>query len=228
MKQDQLGLLISQTSDYPGSHGDSCAETCRLYVLRSAARDPRMDELMIELFRTSKGYLRHPAIANWWGGEDDFSSDQALPMLMALDCMGNTQTAKSHTLLAIARERLKWKTGRHFASLGVMALARKMWNTFAALQILQALVFKIPIRWSDSKNWFESTHGSSADYLNFAVALIYLEDCGVRWHRRIVLWLCPANRIFERVTHYYASEPPSGIRTEILTGYYNRLRHLTY
>lgn len=216
------GAVISETSDFPGSHGDACAETARLFILSYSNNSEVWRELNIYQFETETGYLRHPKLWNWWGGENDFSNDQALPLMMAMDAH---ETNVGLTRLDVMRSRLKWRIPPKGAILspGVWFLARKMWTMFCLATIAQALVFRLPIRWDDGKKRFARQSESTADWLNYAVSLVYLADCGEAWAVRACLRLTRTEEILARIERYYL---PETHRQPILTEYYNALRRL--
>lgn len=152
MRFDEYGLLITEEPTV-GRFGDSCAETSRFCVLerfiKHAGSEFKVPDLALRQFLTEKGIVRHP-LSPW--REDDTSWDQKLPLFYALRLFNDNIGMKSFTWF----ERY-WFS--HF--IGIKS-------------VTQALIFKLPYRWNDSKRWFEKSSESSCDYLNFIIGLVYL------------------------------------------------------
>lgn len=191
-KLDENGLIVFEQCAWPGSVGDSCAETCRMIVLTDSLVWPAYG------FLTSTGYVRHPSLSGkpaW--GEDDFSSDQALALIMAL-----------HRL---HHQSLYWTTAPgKISSIGVMAAARKMYRTLGVINLVQALLLRfVKYRWSDEHRKIVPMGDSSADYLNFYVTCVFLRRRGHTLLSRLCLTLVPKSRVMQAVRDYYKPEPNS-------------------
>lgn len=198
MKYDDYGTLVMEHVDFPGSVGDSCAETARYRHLIMCAGHPLKLE-PLDKFITDKGYIRHPD-SPW--REDDFSSDQALPLYLALRKFEHVSPRAEEM-----RNRIKsagWKTGNGdlISPLFFALLVKNDTLLFLAL-LAQALIFKIPWRWNDEKRTIESSEGSSCDYLNWFHAALYINP---RYRR----WMVSDAKLISMVEHYYKNEPNSG------------------
>lgn len=198
MKYDDYSCIIMEHVGFPGNVGDSCAETSRYKnLLMYTGRPQHLEPL--QQFITDKGYVRHPD-SPW--REDDFSSDQALPLYLALKKFKHVSPAAEQM-----KARIKdagWKTGNgdFISPLFYALLVENKTLLFIAL-MTQALLFKFPWRWNDEKHWFESTKGSSCDYLNWFHAALEIDSS--KWRRRMI----SDDKLIEMVKHYYAGEPRS-------------------
>lgn len=109
MKFDEIGCMVMEQCEWPGSVGDSCAETFRYAILsQSQART-------VSRFVTEKGYLRHPSLAGkpeW--DEADFSNDQLLPFMLAtgITNVGFPFIKGTRTLLSLGCLLIKWRMYR--------------------------------------------------------------------------------------------------------------------
>jgi hypothetical protein len=163
--QDGAMIMEQRPAGDAGNLGDSCAETTRYYLVAGCTFGDL--ELVIKNFVTPKGYVRHPA-SPW--REDDFTSDQLLPLYILFDEYG----------IPYERERIEkrvkeagWKTGNgdylSFLFISVFYRAHGRANFFTDLPILlQAIAFRwLPYRWNEATRSFERTDGSSCDWLNY-------------------------------------------------------------
>jgi hypothetical protein len=180
------GMIEMEKDGWPGSVGDSMAETSRLDILA-----PKF-ATNLAAFQTAGGFLRHPTLLGYVGehgdswGIDDTSSDQLLPFVLALN---------------LSASWFKIPGTKTICSPGLFFAVRGMWRSFAWTVRAQNLIFALPYRWSDSKKWFEKSSGSSADYLNYFVSIVFL--------RRMGIWIDPRPETEEKIRSYYASEPNS-------------------
>lgn len=195
------GLVVLEQCEFPGNIGDSCAETCRLYVLKRFIGAPVENEKeILSQFITQKGIIRHPS-SPW--REDDTSSDQVLPLVVSatswnepipcslfLNRTGNGDLVSPN--LFAAQKRL---------------LGKSSW--IYDLSILgQSVVFKIPFRWNDEKKSFESSKDSSCDYLNFVMVLIQaVETNSMTWPIKRAIKITDKDMVLAKIKHYYRSEP---------------------
>lgn len=183
---------------WPASVGDSCAETSRAFVLGS----DKLDRLDLVAFIAPKGgYVRHPTLAELPGWDaSDFTSDQALPLILGFD----------HPMPA-----LKWRTApSKLSSPGVMAAARNWWVALAIINLLQALIFQVPFRYSDDEQLsglrrVVSTDDQYADYLNWFIVVYFLHKKGYTKLVRAQTQLVDRTDLLRRVKGYYAPEPNS-------------------
>lgn len=189
MRIDEYGCLITDEAP-PGCYGDSCAESCRYNYLLSIL--DRIPECKIMSFITEHGFIRH-LLSPW--KENDFSSDQMIPLFLVFPSTTFRQSLENN----------KWRTGNGDLVPPQLygLLTGKIWIIKAAL-FMQSLMFKLPYRWSDSKKWFESTKGSSADYLNFTVLSLYLRKSYM-----------PKEVLKAKILDYYKNEPNSNMVTDL-------------
>lgn len=140
--------LISETSGFPGSIGDSCANTARMVLCRHFSGEninPYFDAL--RKFRTDFGYVRHWDAPDGWR-EQDFSSDQMLPLYLAYKIL-------LPDLADEMKRRLKldgYRSGNGDLITPALLFLIKDWESaLEASLIAQSLVFKLPYRWSDAR-----------------------------------------------------------------------------
>lgn len=207
MKFDNNNLIVLEQCEFPGNIGDSCAETARYQIL--AAFFDHKQVVNLSAFITDKGVIRHPD-SPW--REDDTSGDQVAPLLAACSVF-QPELADKVCGQLIAN---KYRTGNDkLISPGLAALMRKHKNKsfqwFFDLSIVgQALLFKLPIRWSDDKKRLELSNDSSADYLNFVNYLAYsLLKEKMTWPCRLAMKLVSKELVLQKVQDYYKPEPNS-------------------
>jgi len=197
MKLGEYHELISETSDFPGSIGDSCANTARQFLLfhhlNSSDRASFIPALV--RFRTPAGYVRHWTAPLEWR-EYDMSTDQSLPLYLAYkEC--------APYLASEMKQRIfdkGWTTGNgDFISPGFFAELYDSQVLRTLFLLVQILLFKLPYRWNDERKWFEATGGSSADYLNF----LFVAIKAPYWVRRLIKKEVLKKKIYE----YFATEP---------------------
>lgn len=212
MRIDEHGAVIREqyAPGHPGDLGDSCADTSRLSVI---SLFPLVN---LAAFRTPTGYVRHP-LAVW--RENDFSGDQALPLLMAYDL----DTFRYPQYAAEMRQRLA--TGRTGngdpLSPGLWGVVHKRLWLLGVACVVQAFLFLIPIRWSDSNDapgpqW----GGDEGDYLNWIPSIDYLWANGHRWTTHVCYRIRSPRTAGKKVSRYYANQP----RSEWVTGIF--MEHL--
>ncbi len=200
MRIDQYLTLVMEQCGYPGNIGDSCAETSRYVHLQCL--NGLIPSLNLKQFITPLGYIRHPDAPaqdanNQSWRESDFSSDQGLPLLLALQ---KTRSIKSEDMRDWFRDH-GWKTGNgDFVSPSFLAVIKR-WQWLLNLCILvQGILFRLPYRWSESENKFEEMKESSADYLNYIHLANYVPKS---------LRLISAETLKIKVREYYKPEPNS-------------------
>lgn len=203
MLLDAFGFIVMEQNGFPGNIGDSAAETGRYITMSKVKID-------LSPLVTDKGVLRHPT-SPW--REDDTSSDQVAPLIAAASIIGANDVAD--TIIRQIRNG-GYKTGnRQLISPGLYANIRRhedsMLLGLSDLAILgQALLFKFPYRWSDSKKTFESSANSSADYLNFVNALIFAKaKNSFTLTLKLTVLITSGQIVIDKIRSYYASEPNS-------------------
>ena len=212
MRVDQYKTLVMEHVGYPGNIGDSCAETSRrVHQKRWLLDNP--EPLDITQFITEKGFVRHPTAPekddkgeSW--REDDFTSDQGLPLFLAALCtLPLTAQTVKRTIIDAG-----WRTGNgdliHPIFYAILKDNKFLINLFT---VAQALLFRFVWRWNDEKNKFEETEESSCDYINYIHYALYASE----WARNRV----SKERLKEKVAHYYKVEP----NCKWLVDDYNRL-----
>lgn len=189
MKIDSLGCVVMEQSSPEGNLGDSCAETARYAHLKMLLGDYVAD-YDLNQFITPLGFVRHP---NSIWREDDMSSDQMLPLLLAIRRNEDARQLIIHSRLS------NYHTGNgDIVSPGLFAELVDSQTLRTLFLLGQLLLWKLPYRWSDSKNMFEANEESSADYLNFIHIAVYAP----RWLRKRI---GPSKLMF-KVRDYYFLE----------------------
>lgn len=215
---DDYGAINMEQVPYPGSIGDSCAETCRYNLLYGLTHEQLYS--FYQLFVTRNGYLRHPEAPAGWR-EDDFSSDQAIPLYILFSEYGMKDLTDEF------ERRLReagWKTGNgDYVSLLFISAAyraRGEQNSLTDLPILlQAIALRfLPYRWNEVTKSLEHTDGSSCDWLNYYHLLLQARRRGHTIASKLARWLTPHSMIMEKVRDYYSPEPNS---KAVIDGYAN-------
>jgi len=202
MRRDEIGLLVSETSSWPGSIGDSCANTARSQVLNPVTTFTQF----LQAFVTATGFVRHPSAPEGWR-ESDFSDDQMLPLYMA----------GSEAIKQKIRERSRFMspTGGPHNPLTMCIINDWLISACFFLFIQKCLMMYLPYRWSDRDGlkWyqrFERTSESSADWLNWIAVAVYLK-------RRNRLFISvPVDYVSRKVFDYFSNEPNN---TQVLADY---------
>jgi hypothetical protein len=207
MKFDSHGLIVMEHVDFPGSVGDSCAETFRYFLLRRFLRignDEEKVEAALTATKTGAGLLRHPN-APW--REDDFSCDQWLPRFLTLAVLRPQVLTEA---IRIRAQRFRTGNGDLVSPVAFAAIIRFLRDKATWLDLtlwLQTFLFQFPIRWNDERRWFEKSSESSSDYLNWFMYLIYTEIHGPSfWSVRAKKRVDP-KILSQKVEHYYRGEP---------------------
>lgn len=206
MQFDQYGFIRMEQTDFPGSVGDSAAETGRFWTLLMFVIGTNAHP-NLQPFVTKKGILRHPE-SPW--REDDTSGDQVSPLLAATSIL---QPIVADQILNHIYDA-KYRTGNgNLISPGLFAMMRRcrnlkmLWISDLAI-VGQALLMKLPVRWSDSKKALEWVGNSSADYLNFINFLVHAESKkNSSWPCWLAKKLISKKKMVERVKSYYEPEP---------------------
>lgn len=219
MKFDLYGMIEMEHTSYPGSIGDSCAETFRYYhLLNFVCGEDTETELIVRRIyleiKTDKGYLRHPTAPMGWR-EDDFSGDQALPLLI---CLG---ACKQYGPVKEVIERNNWKYGNgdfvHPSYRAAVARANGktslFWDSFIYAQALSMKHF--PYRWNDGAKTVERVENSSCDFINFIHLILQAEKVGHTYFSRKAKEVFTADFIMKKVVEYYAPEPRNSFLVEL-------------
>lgn len=205
MRIDEWGLIRCGGPGEPGDMGDSCAEFSRwinlMFIINGEV--PQTLASGLRLFRTDKGYVRHPSpnLPEDWR-EGDFSQDQAAPWLIAVARCGLDDLF--HEFATRINGRWRFFNGTFFTVAFSVLFLRLITGSRWMLDLnlgAQHLLLNVPLRWSDSKRWFEWDRNASADWLNFFHALSLASP----WVRRLV----SREKFMEKVRSYYAPEGDS-------------------
>lgn len=181
MIQGEYNELISETSGFPGSIGDSCAESSRYYLLKW----PTLPLPNLKIFVTDTFFVRHPD-SPW--REDDFSTDQALPLYIA--------TKNANMYYKLKKNKWRLPNGQFISPIFYAILTKKKWLINLCV-FAQGILFKLPYRYDDSKKRFTKNDNSS-DYLNYYFTAYYAD----KWARHIV----KKEVILQKIKSYYQSE----------------------
>ena len=200
---DSYGFINMEQSQAPGSIGDSAAETSR-YIVLAFINGQKLD-INLSYFVTDKGLLRHP-LSPW--REDDTSLDQMYPLVAAAALISSDELRVKIDSFISGTKTYNGK----IVTLGFKAqLNRSKDNSIPWIDDLallgQALLFKIPIRWSDSKKRPELMSSSSSDYLNYVSGLAFAKIKGLTWPLKLARLLISKEQIMDKVEQYYAPEP---------------------
>lgn len=216
MRLGTLNELISETSDFPGSIGDSAHNTARQVVMVHSLAETGKEAVdrtnpyvaALKAYRTPTGYVRHwDAPADW--RETDTTTDMLLPLYLAYKKVLPSYAEEM-------KQRIKdagWKSGNgDFISPGFYGVLNgNQWMVNESLWI-QSLFFKFPYRWSDSKKWFEKSNGSSADYLNW---VIMAAECGYPWTQNLI----DKEKLHYEIGMYFGTEPNNGVVVAVWEAY---------
>lgn len=207
MRIDEYGCIEMEQCKWPGSIGDSAAESGRYEHLNMLLGN-YVHICNLENFVTATGYIRHPTAPDagavlpngevtkesW--RESDFSSDQALPLYLAWRKGGNY----------VRTNQMERRFRRNFFRTGngdllTPGLFAEMYAPLLRVPLLlaQLAIFKFKYRWNDELNRFEENTESSCDYINFIHVAVYAP----KWLRRRI----DARNLYNKVRDYYNVEP---------------------
>lgn len=203
---DNYGYIVMEQSGLPGGYGDSCAETSRYVTLKAVIGDQVVINLVS--FVTDQGVLRHP-LSPW--REDDTSLDQMYPLLAATTLTNKELRNKVDGFITDYSGKTYNGKIVNFGMQAQVARSRDekhLWiNDLSILG--QALIFKLPYRWSDSKKWFEK-NDSTSDYLNFVNGIAFAKvKNNETWPIKLAKKLIKKETVLEKVKSYYQPEPNS-------------------
>lgn len=205
MKVDNYGFLEMEHTGWPGSIGDSFAETFRHLNLEKFL-EPSFTfpiESLYQKVKTEKGYLRHPT-SPW--KENDFSGDQATPGLIALEMFGCFTLAKEMKDLF----SLRYGNGDLIQPTFKAAKQRVLgpsffWDFFIYGQAISMRF--LPYRWDDGTKSIEKSKDSSCDFINFIHLILHAERFGHTFWTKKAKKVFTADQIMKKVVDYYAPEP---------------------
>lgn len=191
----------------PGNLGDSCAESSRVATLKFVLKQD--SGINLTVFITDNGIIRHPD-SPW--RENDTSGDQVYPLIAAAS-LSQPELAKT-IVQKLSDAGNKTGNGDRLSPgmYGQIYRAQNKPNLWISdLPVLaQALIFKLPYRWSDSKKTLEKTSGSSGDYLNFVNALAFAKaKNNITWPMKLAMKLINKELVLQKVKDYYQIEPNS-------------------
>lgn len=204
----EYGYIELEQCARPGSIGDSLAETSR-YITLMYLLDIPYNSIDLSNFITDKGILRHPD-SPW--RENDTSGDQIYPLIAASSLIHPEIT--DMVIEQIKHNRYKTGNG-DFISPGMFTQIRraehKHFLFVSDLFLLaQAIILKLPFRWSDSKKSFESSKNSSGDYLNFINGLAFAKaKNNTTFPLKLAKKLIKKDTLKQKVQDYYKIEPNS-------------------
>ena len=173
MRFDKYDLLESERDPEgsPGRIGDSCANTSRWMHLQLKVNKLCKNPQRLDHFLTPVGFIRHP-MSPW--RENDFPTDQGLPLYIAFDVTGNYASCRH------MKEHIKKNNhtmdGHNIISPIMWALINEKFGWLKFFLRAQAWIFKLPWRWNDEKKWFERSSDSTCDYLNWFHAALYVPE----------------------------------------------------
>jgi len=196
----EFGELISETSPYPGSIGDSVHNSARELHLRALLGEQISDNqrAMLIRFRTEIGYIRHwTAPVDWM--ESDMTSDGLTPLLLAYDACGMFSIA-SEMRTRIASAGYRSGNGQLITPALYALVKESKWLLNLAV-IGQIAIFAMPLRWDDGQKKITWSGSSSCDWLNFCHCLLVASP----WVSKLV----SREKIITKIESYYSTEPNS-------------------
>lgn len=194
---DNAAIVMEQNPPGdPGRYGDSCAESSRYQHLKFLLGDYKL-YINFNQFITPLGVIRSPNVPEEWK-EKDTSEDQVKPLLLAL----RKGTLPEALIVEKQIKNAGYRTGNgDLITPGFYGIIKE-WSWLNNISVcVQSIIFKIPLRWSDSKKWFERSEASSADYLNHIHVAVY----SPKWIRKMV----SKETLKQKVRDYYKVEPNS-------------------
>lgn len=205
MRFGEFNELISETSEWPGSIGDSLHNSSRyLHLLAlTGATQTQAQKEMLKKFRTDSGYLRHWTAPDGWR-ESDMTSDGLVPYLIALETYQMFDYADEMR----CRVGGTWQVGNgempNPILIGLLTKSKVILNASLALH---ALISYLPFRWSDEKKRLTWEPNSSADFLNWAHACWHIDSLAFR--------LVSHERFMKKIRGYFEPEVNSAWLVEL-------------
>lgn len=222
---DINGLVVMEQSTFPGSIGDSCAESSRMVTLQILVSDKVTSKL--ELFITPQGVIRYPT-SPW--KENDTSSDQVSPLIAAtaLTDINLTKTIINN----LDENHLRTGNG-DIATPGLLANLERAENHhflwFMDLcNLAQALIFKLPLTWNPNatmnpNSWLVSSSTQTSNYLNWINNLAFAKIKGDTWPNKLAKTLIKKEDCLAAVKKYYAPEPNSSWLLDLYSKALNKI-----
>lgn len=207
-----------EQSAFPGSIGDSCAESSRMVTLQILVGDKVTSNLSLFIVGNdhpdmSAGVIRYPT-SPW--GTDDTSSDQVSPLIAAtaLTDINLTKTIINN----LDENHLRTGNG-DIATPGLLANLERAENHhflwFMDLtNLFQALIFKLPLAWNPNatmnpNSWLVSSSTQTSNYLNWINNLAFAKIKGDTWSNKLAKKLIKKEDCLAAVKKYYTPEPNS-------------------
>lgn len=196
-----------QPPSHPANHGDSCAESSRYVIL-----DNPPTIWLPSFVVPGQGYVRHPSLRNLEGwGVSDFSNDQALPYLMALDLVDPIAAS------AFRRQnRIKLMGTKTYVSIGVWALVRKQYWLLNIANIVQGLLFNVKYRIGDEFK-VEKSEGQVQDWINYAITYIFLKKIGNK-----ATLNQPVEKVMAAIRKYYLEGPDAEPNSHWIVNFFEK------
>lgn len=186
MKFDSFGCLVREKPREPGHEianlGDSCADTCRLFIVGGQIPNSELPDWPVQRFRDPnwKGWLRHPDLYALPGKEDwgtkGFTNDQLVPLLMA-QYLASPPWVRPDLFVSMGFIKGTWK----LAQPAVYAILWRQWWLLDLMNRAQGFLLGLPFRWSDDESegpGFKSSKGKVQDYLNMVAIYVFLKKIG--------------------------------------------------
>lgn len=215
---DHYGCIVREQigGGFPGSIGDSCAETSRYRALDFFVNAPDNRDCL-NIFFTDKGIIRHPlapvkgeagAKKSW--REEDTPSDQVLPLAVAWDLGLLGEEPTDPRIFNLRTGNGDIVSPKLFA---VQKRLQRKHSWFYDTAVLgQAYIFKLPYRWNDERasrfeNPIEETKDSSCDYLNWLMCIVHAVGTNtITWSIKKSIEATDGKEVFKKILSYYADE----------------------
>ena len=216
MVQDSNGFITMQQDTFPGSVGDSCAETGRMmllcYILNILHKP-----VNLQLLVTPQGVVRYPSPPSPWGPSDT-SADQVAPLLAI--CSLQEPELAQQILDQITNNGFRTGNGEVANPCLLAQMVRAeghSWRQqiYDISILIQALLLKLPFAWNPNATlnpltWFVSSANQSANYLNF---INFLGFARAKKNFTLSCWLASkiisSDKALAEVQAYYKPEPNS-------------------
>lgn len=183
MKFDHHGCLVREAPRPTGNEianlGDSCADTCRFFIVGGFIPESQNSNWPVERFRAAfwKGWLRHPDLFDVKGWDhEDFTNDQLVPLLLA-QYLAAKEWVRPDLFVNFGFIKGTWKPVQP----AVYAILYRKWWFLNFLNLVQGFLLGLPFRWSDDESdgpGFKSSKGKVQDYLNMVAIYVFLKRIG--------------------------------------------------
>lgn len=188
MKFDHIGCLVREAPRLPGHEianlGDSCADTCRLFIVGGQIPNSELPDWPVQRFRDPnwKGWLRHPDLHAIPGKEDwgtkGFTNDQLVPLLMA-QYLESPAWVRPDLFVSMGFIKGTW----NLAQPAVYAILWRQWWLLDTMNRIQGRLLGLSFRWSDDKSegtGFRSSKGKVQDYPTMICTTVFLNRIGYK------------------------------------------------